>query len=118
MARHTVRVEVWPGADVLVVALTQLPVAVVAPALQYSAVQDCAGEMCPCFYRYRGPPRAEVDRSEVVTHLVRTVSNSGRVPYPQLPVAVVAPALDAPVIQQGACVELPCSDVSGGPVRA
>ena len=104
MARNAVRVEIWSGADVLGVTLSEPPVGIVAPALQYTAVQDRAGVGCSGIDRYSGPASPKVDRDEVGSHLVSTVSHGGCVPDPEVPVDIVAPALHAAIVQYSAAV--------------
>ena len=45
---------------------------------------------------------AEVDRREVVPHLIRAVADTDGVALPELPGAVVAPALHGAVVEQSA----------------
>ena len=95
--------------------LAQVAPCVPSPALQDAAVEDRAGVCRACLYRYRGPAGSEVCGSQVIPHLVRPVADGGRVADAKLAVAVVTPALDAPVVQEGACVVLPRRNLGRGP---
>ena len=58
--------------------------------------------------RYLGsaPIGAKVDSSEEVAHLIGAVADLGCVSHPELPVVVPAPALHAPVVEEGTSVVL------------
>ena len=99
------------------VALPQLAVRVVPPALQDPAVEDRAGVGVAGADRDRGSPGPEVDGREVVPHLVLAVADAARVAYPESAVAVVAPALDAAVVQKRAGVGASRADRGRRPSR-
>jgi len=108
--------EGWPevyGAQVvahlarLVAAAIEVPVAelalpVVPPALHAAVVEDGAHVLVPGTDGFGLAPGSEVDGGEVGAHLVGVVAPVSSVPLAKLAEIVRAPALDAPVVQDGA----------------
>ncbi len=86
------------------VALTQLAVGVLAPALHGAVVEDGARVHGTGGDRRRCVPPAQVHRRQLNAHLVGLVTTVLRVADAQLPVGVVAPALHTAVAQAGAGV--------------
>ena len=100
------------------VALTEVAVAVVAPALHRPVIQDRAGELAAHLHVGAGAAGAQRHRGEVVAHLVGAVAALGGVALAEVAVAVIAPALHRAVVEGGAAVVLPHGHVHGRPIGA
>ena len=105
-------------AAVVGVAQAELPVAVVAPALDGAVVEERAGVVAAGGDRGGGAAGAEVDGGEVVAHLAGLVAAVVGVAEAELAVAVVAPALDGAVVEQRAGVVVAGGDRGGGAAGA
>ena len=111
---------VGPIARVGRVSDAESAVAIAPPALHAAIVQHCAGVVAPRADFGRSPPGTEVDCREVIApHLADGVSDVSRPrPLTGPSRAVVAPALHAAVVQQGARVISAGSDVCCRPVSS
>ena len=87
------------------VAVAQLAIRRVAPALDLQVVKQCAGVYVACGNLKGRPTRPEVDVRERVAHIPRVPPPTRvRVTEPELAPAVTAPALDAAIRKDGAHV--------------
>ena len=75
---------------------------VVAPALDQPVVQNCTGVPVSSCNGNGGSSCTKVNGCEVVAHFVCVITYGRGVSNAQLAVAVSAPALDQPVVQEGA----------------
>ncbi len=93
------------------VPLTELPGAVLAPALHGGGVEDRARVVAAGCDRCRRAAGTEVDGGEDGTHLTGHVAAVDRVAETELAGGVVAPALHGTGVEQRACVR--CSGRDG-----
>jgi len=91
---------VQPITAIRCVALTQLAVAVAAPALDRIVIEERTGVKVTRRNGFCGSPEAEVDCGKCIAHLVRPITAKRCVALAQLAVVVVAPALDRIVIEE------------------
>ena len=92
-------------AAVVGVAEAELADVVAPPALDGGVVEQRAGVVAAGADGGGGASGAEVDGGQVVAHLAGAVATGVGVAEAELPVAVVAPALDGGVVEQGAGVD-------------
>ena len=92
------------GASVVGVALAELAVAVVAPALQLAGLEHRAVVVGEAVELGGGVAGAEIDGGEGPTHLVGVVTALGGVALAELTIVVAAPALHQAAVEQGAGV--------------
>jgi hypothetical protein len=96
------------------VADPELADVVLAPALHSAVVEERAGVRSAGSDGGRGPAAAEGNDGEGVAHLARSIATGGGVADPEPPEAILAPALDLAVVEEGAGVGIAGTDGDGG----
>ncbi|CAB5064767.1 unannotated protein [freshwater metagenome] len=87
------------------VAVAELSLGAVAPALDGVVVENGAGAPASRTDRFGGAPCAEVDRRKAVAHLAGVVPAVVRIAETKVRVSVVAPALDRVVVEEHTAVD-------------
>src|SRR3546814_395892 len=77
---------------------------VVPPAFHPSVIEDRTGESFSCGNSDSSAVRAQVYRGQIITHVVLRISSGRGVPPAELPIRVVAPALQRSTVKQSASV--------------